>query len=76
MKPVDRIILGLVILAVAAAAFFAVRRRKRGSSCCGDYPHAAARVPVKKRTARTGKRADKRIGPCYTVNNTAKEEAA
>jgi hypothetical protein len=36
MKPVDRIILGLVILAVAAAAFFAVRRRKRGGSCCGD----------------------------------------
>ena len=41
MRPVDRIIIGLVVLAVAVAAFFAVRRKKRG--CCGDCGACAQR---------------------------------
>ncbi len=55
MRPVDRIILGLVVLAVATAAFFAVRRRKRGGSCCGDCCSCAQNAPCKDRQ----KKADK-----------------
>ncbi len=35
MKPIDWVILGLILAAVALAAFAAVRRRRRGG-CCGD----------------------------------------
>ena len=41
MKPIDFVILGLVLLGVGAAVFFVVRNRKKGG-CCGDCSSCAA----------------------------------
>jgi hypothetical protein len=58
VKPVDWVILGIVLLAVAAAALFRVRSKKRGGCGCG-CADCSARGLCKKSDETAQKKADK-----------------
>ena len=59
MKPVDWIILGIVLLALGAAAFLAVRKKKRGGACCGSCAGCALSDACGKKRETEEKTADK-----------------
>ena len=59
MKPVDWVILGIVLLAVAAAALFRVRGKKRGGGCGCGCADCSARGLCKKSDEPAQKKADK-----------------
>ena len=48
MRPIDFVMLGLVLLGVGAAVFFVVRNRKKGCCCCDCASCSACRKNARK----------------------------
>ena len=44
-RPVDFVLIAVIVAAVIGAIILAVRRKKNGSSCCGDCAKCKSRCP-------------------------------